>query len=175
MALLPKILTPSSKSSVALLDYGAGNLRSLANALKAIGAAVTDNLDEATHLILPGVGSFPYGMKELEKRGFVDLIEQTKKPLLGICLGMQLLSQGSDEDAPLGTPGLRLLPGWVRQLPVPHVGWDSWEGADYYFTHHYMNQELPYAVKGDRLWACQFHPEKSQGAGLQFLKDFLSL
>lgn len=161
---------------VAIIDYGAGNVRSLANALSFIGASweITSDLKtikRSSHIIIPGVGSFASGMAALTKLGLVEYLKETDTPMLGICLGMQLLSDSGEEGG--FTKGLGRIPGHVAKLPQPHVGWDTWEGKDYYFTHHYQNDVQPYAVKQGSVWACQFHPEKSQDAGLTFLKEWL--
>lgn len=163
---------------VAIVNYGAGNVRSLANALSHLGFSweITNNLStisRASHIIIPGVGSYASRMNELTKLGLVQYLSQTDTPMLGICLGMQLLSDSGDEGG--FTYGLGRIKGHVSKLPEPHVGWDTWEGQDYYFVHHYQNDVQPYAIKQGNLWACQFHPEKSQEAGLQFLKEFCSL
>lgn len=122
---------------VALIDYGAGNLRSVANALRALGvdpviAASPAALDGATHLVLPGVGSFGDCMAQLEARGLLESIRGwvgQGKPYLGICLGYQILFDASEESP--GVPGLGLVPGTVRRfqeapgLKIPHMGWNS--------------------------------------------------
>jgi imidazole glycerol-phosphate synthase subunit HisH len=122
--------------TVTVVDYGAGNLHSVGNALAHLGANVRfatkgEEIAGADRLLLPGVGAFADGMDELRRRGFVEAIRafaHTERPLLGICLGMQFLFEKSEE---FGThPGLSLVPGAVRQLPsapgikVPHVGWN---------------------------------------------------
>lgn len=160
---------------VGIIDYGAGNLRSLSNALTYIGVEhiVTNDYDflkDCSHLILPGVGSFMYGMVQLQRLTLVDFLKTTNKPLLGICLGMQLMATMSEEDGK--NWGLNKIPGEVRKLPEPHVGWEEWEGKDYYFVHHYAIKNAPWVIRYGNLWACQFHPEKSQEAGLAFLKEF---
>jgi imidazole glycerol-phosphate synthase subunit HisH len=149
---------------IAILDYGVGNVGSIANLLRKVGseAVVTGDAAEiarAEKLILPGVGSFDQGMRELRARGFVDLLDrrvrEERVPILGICLGMQLFARGSEEG---GEPGL----GWIdaevvrfcfppeARRKVPHMGWntvqpasgdepDAWfDGADrFYFVHAY--------------------------------------
>lgn len=161
---------------VAIIDYGAGNIRSLANALDYLDQRFfisnkLGKLQTADHLILPGVGSFKYGMDRLRKLNLDSFLKATKKPLLGICLGMQLLAQDGDEGG--YSEGLGLIAGHVKKLPQPHVGWDTWEDKDYYFVHHYAIEDRQWAFKNHgNIWACQFHPEKSQEAGLTFLKEF---
>ena len=200
---------------IALIDYGAGNLRSVANALNAIG--VTPQLAEApaelagaTHLVLPGVGSFGDCMTQLMARGLAEPIREwvaAGKPFLGICLGYQLLFESSEESP--GVAGLGLVRGIVRRfetkpgLKIPHMGWNSvvprrpdaghWAGLGdepyFYYVHSYfpvpaddavIAAETEYggakfasAIELPNLLACQFHPEKSQDAGLRLLRNFL--
>ncbi|RPJ34092.1 MAG: imidazole glycerol phosphate synthase subunit HisH [Verrucomicrobiaceae bacterium] len=200
---------------VALIDYGAGNLRSVANALRELGvepiiAAAPEALTDCTHLILPGVGSFGDSMAQLEKRGLVPAIRswvEAGKPYLGICLGYQLLFDSSEESP--GVEGLGLVPGTVRRfqqtpgLKIPHMGWNSavprnpenghWQGLGaepyFYFVHSFfpapaddsvIAAETTYgadtfaaAIELPNLLACQFHPEKSQDAGLRLIRNFL--
>lgn len=200
---------------VALVDYGAGNLRSVANALRALGvepviAAAPAGLADATHLVLPGVGSFGDCMAQLENRGFLTSIREwvaADKPYLGICLGYQILFDSSEESP--GVAGLGLLRGRVRRfervpgLKIPHMGWNSavprspetgnWTGLGaepyFYFVHSYFpvpeNPQIiaahttygadtfAAAIERPRLLACQFHPEKSQDAGLRLIRNFL--
>lgn len=203
--------------NVTLIDYGAGNLRSVANTVRAIGiepniAATADAMADTTHLILPGVGSFGDCMAELEKRGLVEPIREwvaAGKPYLGICLGYQILFESSEETP--GVKGLGLLPGVVRRfqdepgLKVPHMGWNSvvperpesgsWVGLGaepyFYYVHSYFpvpaddsvvaarttygNQTFAAAVELPNLLACQYHPEKSQDAGLKLIRNFLGV
>lgn len=202
---------------VALIDYGAGNLRSVANALRELGvepliAAAPEFLTDATHLILPGVGSFGDCMAQLEKRGLVPAIREwvaAGKPYLGICLGYQILFDSSEETP--GVRGLGVVPGTVRRfkeapgLKIPHMGWNSvvprkpesgnWTGlgADpyFYYVHSYFpvpdnddviaaqttygEDTFAAAIELPNLLACQFHPEKSQDAGLRLIRNFLGL
>jgi imidazole glycerol phosphate synthase glutamine amidotransferase subunit len=202
---------------VALIDYGAGNLRSVANALRSLGvepvvAASPDALTGATHLILPGVGSFGDCMAQLESRNLLGAIRDwvaAGKPYFGICLGYQILF-GSSEESP-GVAGLGIVPGTVRRfkqtpgLKIPHMGWNSviprkpecgtWSGLGaepyFYYVHSYFpapeNDDIIAAVTtyGDdtfaaaielpNLFACQFHPEKSQDAGIRLIRNFLGL
>jgi imidazole glycerol-phosphate synthase subunit HisH len=197
-------------TSVAIIDYGVGNLRSVEKAFAAVGvdAVVTGNqqtLQSADRLVLPGVGAFGACMQELKQTGLVDLVldrVQQGTPLLGICVGMQMLF---DESSEFGrTRGLGLLKGTVRrfsdELNVPHVGWNQvserstdrlFEGVPnnsfFYFVHSYycepsdaevMIGETDYGVRFAAMVAeknicgVQFHPEKSQVAGLKLLKNF---
>lgn len=200
---------------VALVDYGAGNLRSVANALKALGlepqlAGDPAGLAGATHLVLPGVGSFGDCMTQLAARGLVEPIRQwvlAGRPFLGICLGYQMLFDASEESP--GVAGLGLVRGTVRRfvskpgLKIPHMGWNSvvprrpdeahWAGLGtepyFYYVHSYfpvpdedavVAAETEYggitfaaAIEMPGVLACQFHPEKSQDAGLQLIRNFL--
>ena len=202
---------------VALIDYGAGNLRSVANALHALGvqpvmAASPENLSDATHLVLPGVGSFGDCMAQLEDRRLLSAIRDwvaAGKPYFGICLGYQILFDSSEETP--GVAGLGIVPGVVRRftqtpgLKIPHMGWNSalprnpdsgnWAGLGaepyFYFVHSYfpvpenpavIAAETTYgadtfaaAIELPNLLACQFHPEKSQDAGIRLIRNFLSL
>ena len=150
---------------IVVVDYGMGNLRSVSKALEALGASVrvsSDPVDlaRADKLILPGVGAFPAAMRELNARGLVEPIRssiKTGKPYLGICLGLQLLFEESEEGA--GATGLGILPGRVRKfaldgratLKIPHMGWNQVfstqsrcpllegipDGSFFYFVHSY--------------------------------------
>jgi len=198
---------------IALVDYGVGNLRSVEKAFMTVGADAMLTSDPgairtADKVVLPGVGAFGDGMAGLRERGLVEpLLEfaAQQKPLLGICLGMELLFEESDE---LGTfEGLGLLRGKVRRfeleaLKVPHTGWNQLQptGADRlleglppdayaYFNHGYYcaaakEDTLAYTEYGIRygsvvgtgkLYGVQFHPEKSQQVGLTILRNFSEL
>ena len=200
---------------IALIDYGAGNLRSVANALREIGedpiiAASPADLEGATHLILPGVGSFGDCMAELGKRNLVEPIRDwvaAGRPYFGICLGYQILFDGSEESPGVG--GLGIVPGEVRRfgqtagLKIPHMGWNSvvpvnpgsgnWQGLGpepyFYYVHSYFpvpadrsviaaeteygSDKFAAAIEMPNLLACQYHPEKSQDAGLLLIRNFL--
>jgi len=205
---------PQSQSSrVTVIDYGAGNLLSVTNALRQLGAdpriaESPDAIADSDHLILPGVGAFGDCMAELDRRGFAGPIRDwiaADRPFLGICLGYQLLFEGSDESP--GVPGLGIFPGRVVRfdsstLKIPHMGWNSavpvhpghpvWAGLGpdpyFYFVHSYFpapadpalvatrtDYGAPFAssIQRGRLLATQFHPEKSQTAGLRLLANFL--
>lgn len=197
-------------SRVAIIDYGVGNLRSVEKAFAAMGcdAVVSDDervLRTAERLVLPGVGAFASCMKGLRERGFDTLVQEraaTGTPLLGICVGMQMLFEVSDEFGT--TEGLGLLRGRVRRfendLVVPQVGWNRIQqkqqhglfegvadGSFCYFVHSFYCEprdadlsvgETEYGVKyasvvaRDNICGVQFHPEKSQHVGLQMLKNF---
>lgn len=200
-------------SRVAIIDYGVGNLRSVEKAFAATGCEAVVSGDErvlrsAERLVLPGVGAFASCMKALRERRFDSLVQERAAagtPLLGICVGMQMLFEVSDEFGT--TDGLGLLAGRVRrfgsELLVPQVGWnrihqlrphplfaDVAEGSFCYFVHSFycdpqntdlMVGETEYGVKyasvvaNENICAVQFHPEKSQHAGLQMLKNFCAL
>jgi glutamine amidotransferase len=198
---------------LAIIDYGVGNLRSVEKAFAATGCdAIVSGDDQvlrtAERLVLPGVGAFGACMKALAERGFDQLVRERVRagtPLLGVCVGMQLLFETSDEFG--ATSGLGLLRGRVRRfnddLVVPHVGWNRLNqiredplfnevanGSFFYFVHSYYCEpvddsviagETEYGVKYASVVAhgnvcgVQFHPEKSQNAGLQLLKNFARL
>ena len=195
---------------VAILDYGVGNLRSVEKAFAAAGvsAIVSDDdrlLRNAEALVLPGVGAFAACMNALSSRGFDELIRERLAegtPLLGVCVGMQMLFEQSEEFGQ--TMGLGLLRGRVRKftgdLLVPHVGWNQvrqprahWllDGIEdqtfFYFVHSfYCEPEDPAVIIGETdyggayasivaeglICGVQFHPEKSQAAGLRLLGNF---
>lgn len=197
---------------IAIIDYNIGNLFSVKNALDFIGepSEVTHDPDfirKAEGMILPGVGAFPHAMRELQKTGLVGLIreEAVKKPMLGICLGMQLLFERGYEFEECD--GLGLIDGEIRRieagsLKIPHIGWNSLtfknpcpllngvkENAFTYFVHSYMavtrpenvaatteyGVEIPALVFRGNVFGAQFHPEKSAAAGLQMLRNFAGL
>jgi glutamine amidotransferase len=195
---------------VAILDYGVGNLRSVEKAFAAAGASAVVSNDErilrgAGALVLPGVGAFAACMKALAERGFDELIRKRVSegiPLLGVCVGMQMLFEESEEFGK--SAGLGLLPGRVRrfseELLVPQVGWNQVrrtkmhpllegidDGAFFYFVHSFYCEPrestpvigetdygLAYAsvVADAQVYGVQFHPEKSQAAGLRLLGNF---
>lgn len=195
---------------MAIIDYGVGNLRSVEKAFAATGCSAVISADEnllrkAERLVLPGVGAFGACMNALTERGFDELVRErvtAGTPLLGVCVGMQMLFEESDEFGP--TPGLGLLRGRVRRFPddlvVPQVGWNQigqrssqplFEGikdsAFFYFVHSYYCEpaerevilgETDYGVTyasvvaRENLCGVQFHPEKSQTAGLRLLSNF---
>jgi len=197
-------------TDIAIIDYGVGNLRSVEKAFAATGMeAVVSNservLRNATALVLPGVGAFAACMKELSARGFDQLVRERVNegtPLLGVCVGMQMLFEESEEFGK--TPGLGLLRGRVRRfnkdLAVPCVGWNQVrkcaahpllanipDQAFFYFVHsYYCEANDPAIVVGEtdygvtyasvvangNVYGVQFHPEKSQAPGLQLLNNF---
>ncbi|MGN6586214.1 MAG: imidazole glycerol phosphate synthase subunit HisH [Solirubrobacterales bacterium] len=198
---------------IAILDYGMGNLRSVEKALEHVGvtAIVTNDGDEvraADGVILPGVGAFPRAMERIRELGLDELIAERRDsgvPILGICLGLQLLFDSSTELG--GANGLGLLEGPVGELAaeglkVPHIGWEPvrWERESrltegipsetpFYFVHSFAPQSsseelLGTAVYGkrfacaaerDNVFGVQFHPEKSSSAGLRLLSNFAGI
>lgn len=199
-------------SYIAIVDYGAGNLMSVHNSLDFLGyenkiAASPEVIEQAAGVILPGVGAFPDAMDALHASGLTDaVLEAAKtKPFLGICLGMQMLFEESDEVRPC--KGLGLLPGRIERirtrLKLPQIGWNALdilrpnamtEGVqqgDYvYFVHSFMavpaeegdlaavtdyGARVPAMVARGNLFGCQFHPEKSGKVGMEMLKNFAKL
>jgi glutamine amidotransferase len=206
-------------SSVAVIDYGMGNLHSIAKALQHAAPQVdvrivsdADAILRADRVVFPGVGAIRDCMQALNQSGLSDVIKSVAatKPLLGICLGMQALLTDSEENG--NTRCLNIFPGHVvhfhepledsggNRLKIPHIGWNQvhfashplWDGiaqdSRFYFVHSYYarpdeasviaataNYPDPFAcaLARDNVFAVQFHPEKSQAAGLQLLKNFL--
>jgi glutamine amidotransferase len=192
---------------VAIIDYNAGNTRSVINALKRQGVEVTLTADagvilSADKVILPGVGHAAASMHELYKRNLVDTIKQVTVPFLGVCVGMQLLMNRSEEGE---TPCIGIIDGEIRRfqsdkLKIPKMGWNKirmhddkiFEGIDreayFYFVHSYYLPTSPFSiaeanytedytvvVKRDNFYGVQFHPEKSDHSGEQLLKNFITL
>jgi imidazole glycerol-phosphate synthase subunit HisH len=194
---------------IAIIDYGAGNLFSVKNALDFLGysnviSSSALEIQNAEKLILPGVGAFPDAMRMLRDSGLEDVIvqEASKKPLLGICLGMQMLFEYSTEFEI--TAGLSLIPGEVKPivapgLKIPHMGWSSLkkendcalshgitEADMVYYVHSYQAYTekenislyseyaamIPGLVFRDTVYGTQFHPEKSGEVGLRILRNF---
>ena len=194
---------------IAIADYGMGNRRSVEKALAHVGAesVITTDVRDASAIILPGVGAFPEAMRNLERTGLGEaLIERAAAcvPLLGICLGMQLLFESSTE--PEGAAGLGILPGTVTRLDsprLPHIGWNlvSFErestlteglgdAAAFYHVHSFAcrpsdpsdvvgtseyGERFVSVVERDNVMAAQFHPEKSSKDGLRMLRNFATL
>jgi glutamine amidotransferase len=195
--------------TIAILDLGYGNVESIRLGFARLGAEpslVKDaaSVGEVERLVLPGVGAAGYAMERLAALGLIDALKARTKPLLGICLGMQLMFEGSDE---ADTPCLALVPGRVREMtagpgrPVPHMGWTPIEdsapesdkaiglvdGDHVYFAHSFVCDDgpataarvtygapIPAALRSGHLWGAQFHPERSAEPGARFLKAFLS-
>lgn len=201
---------------IAIIDYGMGNLRSVQKAFERLGhaAEVTGDAERITRapgVVLPGVGAFAACMTNLGAAGLVEPVKQViraGRPFLGICLGMQLLFEESEEFGPVR--GLGVLPGRVVRfmpddpaLKVPHMGWNELHvarpmpalagiesGASVYFVHSYYpvpadptlvattttyGPEFASSVARDNIFACQFHPEKSQRVGLRLLENFAAV
>ncbi|CAM4010412.1 imidazole glycerol phosphate synthase, glutamine amidotransferase subunit [Bacillus luti] len=194
---------------ISIIDYGMGNIRSVEQALQYVGAeyVVTSDKEEILRsdgVILPGVGAFPKAMDVLEEKDLVCVLKEIGdigKPLLGICLGMQLLFEKSEELKECS--GLHLLPGVIRKLKVPykipHMGWNElmkerefslWNGIEdsafVYYVHSYYADcpdeivcgaseygvRVPGFVAKGNVFGAQFHPEKSGEIGIRILKNF---
>jgi glutamine amidotransferase len=197
---------------IAVADYGIGNLGSVTKGFRRAGAEVLltgdpEALRRADALVLPGDGAFGATMAEIERRGLVPVLREAVekgKPLLGICIGMQLLFEQSEEHGLYA--GLGFLPGRVRrfegELPVPHMGWNRLrarrshpildgvpDGAHVYFVHSYYcdapdevviatsdyGRDFPAIVGKGSVLGAQFHPEKSQEVGLRMVASFVRL
>ena len=197
---------------IAIIDYGAGNLKNVSKAFDflKIDNIVTSDIcviEKSDKIVLPGVGAFGEGMEKLTQSGLDTALKNAVKkgtPLLGICLGMQMLFEESEESP--GVKGLGILKGKIVKLPkvgdlkIPHMGWNDinckgklFEGLDkpfVYFVHsYYLNAEdksivsakthygidIEVAVEKDNVFATQFHPEKSSDAGLKMLSNFAAL
>ena len=208
-------------NTIAVIDYGMGNLRSVSKALehvaprsRVIVTSDANEVDAADRVVFPGQGAMPDCMREMDGRGLRNVILEAahSKPFLGICIGLQMLFEFSEEG---GTPGLGLMRGAVRRfspsamigadgarLKVPHMGWNQvhqdsahplWAGiaqdSRFYFVHSYYPDpadsnltvatsrypaRFTCAVARDNIFAVQFHPEKSQAAGLALLRNFSS-
>jgi imidazole glycerol phosphate synthase glutamine amidotransferase subunit len=181
-------------NDVVVVDYGAGNTRSVRAALRHLGhpSVVTSDpalITSGDFVVLPGVGSARSAMEHLDATGASQALRERHASggaTLGICLGMQLALETSEEDG--GVTGLGLLPGYVRRLHerrVPRLGWaivDPW-GDAYYFAHSYAvesadavatSEGITAAVQRGSFVGVQFHPEKSADAGLTFLEQCLS-
>ena len=180
---------------IAIVDYGVGNLFSLSSSVRSLGAEVrvtheAADLHAASHILLPGVGAFGDAMAKLEATGLVPVLkkEVETKPLLGICLGMQLLFDKSFEYGEHA--GLGLIPGEVcpladdltdASLKVPHIGWNALHSyyakncaASTLATSEY-SIPVTGAVRSGNVYGTQFHPEKSGNTGLRLLKAFAEL
>jgi glutamine amidotransferase len=201
-----------ARPRLAVLDYGIGNLRSAEKALQHVGADATLTndprvIERAAGVVLPGVGAFGACMRALRGArldGLARAGATGERPFLGVCVGMQMLFDGSDE-AP-GVAGLGVVAGRVTRLPdsvrLPQIGWNTVEGTGpaailaatgespwFYFVHSYApepsdpsvvaawcdyGRRFPAAIERGRMWATQFHPEKSGEAGLALLGGFVA-
>ncbi len=194
---------------LAIVDSGGANIASVRFALERLGVQSELTADPAVirgaeRVILPGVGSAPEGMKRLQAKGLVECVRGLQQPVLGICLGMQLLFESSAEGS---TPSLGVIPGKVALLPespgitVPHMGWNTLSirtatpllagfdaGTRFYFVHSFAGpvngftlascehgSAFAAVVRRGNFWGAQFHPERSGAAGARFLKNFLEL
>ncbi|EGC8555916.1 imidazole glycerol phosphate synthase subunit HisH [Listeria monocytogenes] len=195
---------------IVIIDYDTGNTKSISKALDFIGlqnkiSSDATEISQADGVILPGVGAYPEAMKELTRRGLDKTLKEiaaTGKPILGVCLGMQLLLESSNEHS--FTSGLGLIPGHVEKLPeepefaVPHMGWNQLQikratpltkqldGEYVYYVHSYYANcpeeyiiatsgysiEVPSMINNGNIYGAQFHPEKSGQIGLEILKGF---
>jgi len=204
---------PRPPGTVALVDYGAGNLRSVENALRQVGAAVVVTHDpevvrRADRVVVPGQGSMPACAEAMRQSGVEASLREAiarGAPVLGICVGLQILFEAGEEGG--GARGLGLLQGTVRRLPpgvkLPHIGWSPvraagaplsplfapLEGQYVYFAHSFAapadapgvqlladhGQPFCAALARENLSAVQFHPEKSQQVGLAFLRRFVEV
>lgn len=198
---------------IAIIDYGMGNLRSVQKALESIGtnAIITEDIkviEKSSGIILPGVGAFPDAMKNLADKNLITPIIDSvngKKPLLGICLGMQLLFEYGEEIR--YCKGLGIMEGYIKRLKgdvkIPHMGWNNlklvkgcgilqgtFENEFAYFVHSYytelQNSELlnayadyglkvPAVVSSGNTFGVQFHPEKSGECGIRILRNFINI
>lgn len=198
---------------ISIIDYGMGNLRSVQKALEYIGkeAVITsdrDEIEKSSGIILPGVGAFPDAIESLKNRELDIVLKRAvdnNKPILGICLGMQLLFEESEE-VNLNR-GVGFLKGTVKKLygdiKIPHMGWNSLklerdcallksveEGSYVYFVHSFYAEmgnrenlnavsfygiDVPAVVSSGNLFGVQFHPEKSGEVGIQMLRNFAEL
>ncbi len=196
-------------SGPVIVDAGGANIASLQIAMERLGRPATLSADAAeiergSHVILPGVGAAADAMARLERAGLVSVIPRLRQPVLGICLGMQLLYEASEEG---GTRCLGIIPGRVRRMrqasgrPVPHMGWNQVEvrrehallegladGEFAYFVHSYCaplgadtvatceyDEAFTAVACRDNFFGAQFHPERSAKAGARFLANFLGL
>lgn len=198
-----------AEQNIAIVDSGGTNIASIRFALERLGAASSLCADpeailKADKVILPGVGAAPEGMRRLRERGLIDCVKRLRRPTLGVCLGMQLLFEASEEG---DTETLGLIPGVVRRIPaapgiqVPHMGWNRLSvlrdspllagigGEDYvYFVHSFAAPINDHTLAGsehgiafaavvqhENFFGAQFHPERSGPVGARLLKNFLEL
>ena len=194
---------------IGIVDYGiSGNIHSIEKAIKKAGGdtIVVTNIEQLScvdKLVLPGVGSFKDAMRELDNHGFLKALHNIKKPILGICLGMQILTTTGFEYGK--TQGLGFINAEVRPIhvdaKVPHVGFnnleivkpnnvlDGLENDEFYFMHsyevvnssdttsftQYAGHKFISSIKKDNIYGVQFHPEKSREPGIQLFKNFINL
>lgn len=196
---------------IGVIDYSCGNITSLVSALRKLGgdcivSSKVSELGDCAKLILPGVGAFPHAMRMLKQQNLIEFLQESARkelPILGICLGMQILFESSDEFGPCD--GLGILRGHVKKLPdewptIPNIGWWGLEINDtenrfsltkddtFYFVHSFFcnpinvdnqiniaidNIEICAMVQHKAITAVQFHPEKSQKSGQKILSNFI--
>lgn len=202
-------------SRICVLDYGSGNIKSVYNLFSTVSDQVVVSnealeITRATHLILPGVGSFGGAIRKIKEKLPLDVLEQVvlneKKPFLGICVGMQILATSGKEF------GDHFGLGWIKgivekinsnDLPLPHIGWNSISSSldspllyglnkesEFYFVHSYAfspenkrcviansvyGEKFCSVVQYENIFGVQFHPEKSQRAGIKLAKNFVAL
>lgn len=199
---------------IGIIDYGVGNIKAFSNIYKMLNipCVVVNSVDQlrlVTKIILPGVGHFDYAMSKFINSGMSETIEKLvlidKTPVLGVCVGMQMMASQSEEGS---LPGLGWINGSVKRFqfndyPLPHMGWNNFnfrnndsifsmldDNAQFYFLHSYYfscdcsdselgsthyGHDFSSAVKSDNVYGVQFHPEKSHGYGIQVLKNFANL
>jgi glutamine amidotransferase len=192
---------------IAILDYGAGNVFSLGNAIERSGKSfvVTDNIDDlkaASHIVLPGVGDASRVIAQMERRGLLNFLATTKKPVLGICIGMQVLCSFSEEGdtSCAGVFAERVLKLRGGDVKIPHMGWNQvndlkgplFKGIEngewFYFVHSFAPSPGPATISKTthgqlfssalnirNFYGTQFHPEKSGIAGEKLLRNFFEL
>jgi glutamine amidotransferase len=197
---------------IAVVDYGMGNLRSVTNAFRSLGSEISvtrepEAIRDAAAVVLPGVGAFGKCVENLKRFDLFDVLKEqisAGKPYLGICLGMQILLESSEE-AP-GVQGMGVIKGKVIRfrgaVKIPHMGWNNanvvlrgpiFDGIPtdpyFYFVHSYYPDpqedvaatvteygvQFVSSIQKDNVFACQFHPEKSQAVGLKLLENFIRL
>ena len=195
---------------IAIVDYKAGNIRSVENALKRLGAeyvltADQEMIQRADHVILPGVGEASSAMKSLESTGLIPVIKSLAQPVLGICIGLQLMCSSSEEGnvecMGIFTPRVRRFPE-EPGVKIPHTGWNTISGlrgplfrnipedSFVYYVHSYCPEifidqtaavteyagvRFSGALQRDNFFGTQFHPEKSGAVGAMILKNFIEL
>lgn len=196
--------------SLVIVDTGCANLASVGYAFERLGvsAVISDEAEQITRadrVVIPGVGSAPFAMKSILDKDLTAVLQSLQQPVIGICLGMQLLFEMLEEGGET-VAGLGLIPGKVTsletgRLPSPHMGWntlsvvkddpilkDIASGDHAYFVHSYAAElsdhtlasseygsEFSAIVRNGNVWGCQFHPERSSKTGAQILKNFMDL